>query len=67
MDFEGKPFGPIPALMAIAEDVTKVHAVCVRCGVAALFSYRLAESKNQLLLGEKENYEPRCRVCFNLD
>ncbi len=65
MDFEGKPFGPIPALMAIAEDVTKVHAVCVKCGGPALFSYRLVENKNQFLLGEKENYEPRCRICFN--
>ncbi len=65
MDFEGNPFGPMPALMAIAEDVTKVHAVCMKCGGPALFSYRLTEDKNQLLLGEKENYEPRCRACFN--
>lgn len=65
MDFAGKPFGPMPALMAIAEDVTKVHAVCVKCGGPALFSYRLVENQTQLLLGEKESYEPRCRVCFN--
>jgi thymidine kinase len=65
MDFTGKPFGPIPALMAIAEEVTKVHAVCMKCGGPALFSYRLVENQNQLLLGEKESYEPRCRVCFN--
>jgi len=65
MDFEGKPFGPMPALMSIAEEVTKVHAVCVKCGGPALFSYRLVENKSQLLLGEKESYEPRCRVCFN--
>ncbi|MEO5910556.1 MAG: thymidine kinase [Pelobium sp.] len=65
MDFEGKPFGPMPALMAIAEEVTKVHAVCMKCGGPALYSYRLVENKNQLLLGEKESYEPRCRVCFN--
>jgi thymidine kinase len=65
MDFAGKPFGPMPALMAIAEEVTKVHAVCVRCGGPALFSYRLVENQTQLLLGEKESYEPRCRVCFN--
>jgi len=65
MDFAGKPFGPMPALMAIAEEVTKVHAVCVKCGGPALFSYRLVENQTQLLLGEKENYEPRCRVCFN--
>lgn len=67
MDFEGNPFGPIPALLAIAEDVTKVHAVCMKCGGSALFSYRLVENKSQFLLGEKENYEPRCRVCFNVD
>jgi thymidine kinase len=65
MDFTGKPFGPMPALMAIADDVTKVHAVCVKCGGTALFSYRLVENKNQLLVGEKESYEPRCRVCYN--
>lgn len=65
MDFEGNPFGPMPALMAIAEDVTKVHAVCVKCGGPALFSHRLTADKNQLLLGEKDNYEPRCRTCFN--
>ena len=64
MDFAGKPFGPMPALMAIAEEVTKVHAVCVKCGGPALFSYRLVENQTQLLLGEKESYEPRCRVCF---
>jgi len=64
MDFEGKPFGTMPALMAIAEDVTKVHAVCMRCGGSALYSYRLVESKNQFLLGENENYEPLCRNCY---
>jgi thymidine kinase len=66
MDFEGKPFGPIPALMAIAEEVTKVHAVCVKCGGSAQFSYRLVANKNQVMLGEKESYEPRCRVCYNI-
>ena len=66
MDFAGKPFGPMPALMAIAEEVTKVHAFCVKCGGPALFSYRLVENQTQLLLGEKESYEPRCRVCFNI-
>lgn len=65
MDFTGKPFGPMPALMAIAEEVTKVHAVCMKCGGSALFSYRLVDNKNQLMLGEKESYEPRCRACFN--
>ncbi|MEO8884471.1 MAG: thymidine kinase [Mucilaginibacter sp.] len=66
MDFKGRPFGPMPALMAIAESVTKVHAVCVRCGSPALYSYRLVPGKNKILLGEKESYEPRCRICYNL-
>ncbi|HEY9003649.1 MAG TPA: thymidine kinase [Mucilaginibacter sp.] len=66
MDFKGKPFGPMPALMAIAESVTKVHAVCVKCGNPALYSYRLVANPDRVLLGEKESYEPRCRVCYNL-
>lgn len=65
MDFTGKPFGPIPALMAIAELVTKVNAVCVRCGSPAMYSYRRVASEATILLGEKESYEPRCRLCFN--
>jgi thymidine kinase len=65
MDFKGRPFGPMPTLMAIAESVTKVHAVCVRCGNQALYSYRLVPSKEKVLLGEKDSYEPRCRVCYN--
>jgi thymidine kinase len=64
MDFEGKPFGPIPALLAIADHITKVHAICVRCGDIAHFSYRLHESEARVLLGEKESYEPRCRSCY---
>ncbi|GAB3933320.1 thymidine kinase [Mucilaginibacter myungsuensis] len=67
MDFQGKPFGPMPALMAMAESVTKVHAVCVRCGNPALYSYRLVPSDTKILLGEKESYEPRCRQCYELD
>ncbi|WP_157544173.1 thymidine kinase [Mucilaginibacter paludis] len=67
MDFLGKPFGPMPAIMAIAESVTKVHAVCVRCGNPALYSYRLVSSDAKILLGEKETYEPRCRICYHLD
>jgi thymidine kinase len=67
MDFKGNPFGPMPALMAIAESVTKVHAVCVKCGNPALYSYRLAPVSGTILLGEKESYEPRCRVCYHLD
>lgn len=65
MDFQGRPFGPMPALMAIAEDVTKVHAICVQCGAPASYSYRTAKSTSTVLLGEKESYEPRCRECFN--
>jgi thymidine kinase len=64
-DFQGKPFGIMPQLMAIAEYVTKIHAICVQCGNLANFSYRLVNNKNVVLLGEKENYEPRCRRCFN--
>ena len=64
MDFKGRPFGPVPALMAIAEHVTKVHAVCVRCGAPATYSYRIVPEEDRLLLGEKESYEPRCRACF---
>jgi len=66
MDFQGQPFGPMPALMAIAESVTKLHAVCVKCGNPALYSYRLAPEDGQILLGEKESYEPRCRICYNI-
>ena len=64
MDFKGNPFGPMPKLMAIAESVTKVHAVCVKCGNPALYSYRLVPDAGTILLGEKESYEPRCRACF---
>lgn len=64
MDYQGKPFGPIPALMAIAEDITKVHAVCMQCGAPANYSYRLNSSETRVLLGEKDSYEPRCRSCF---
>jgi len=67
MDFSGKPFGPMPAIMAIAESVTKVHAVCVVCGNPALYSYRLVASEAKVLLGEKESYEPRCRICYNME
>lgn len=66
MDFKGNPFGPIPALMANAEFVTKVHAICQRCGSLANFSYRKTASQSQVLLGEKDSYEPRCRRCFSL-
>ncbi|MEN9448248.1 MAG: hypothetical protein RJA25_1538 [Bacteroidota bacterium] len=64
MDFLGRPFGPMPALLAKAEYITKVHAICVRCGALANHSYRLVENENKVMLGEKESYEPRCRECF---
>lgn len=64
MDYLGKPFGPMPALMAVAEYVTKVHAICVQCGDIATYSYRSAASEHQVLLGETDSYEARCRHCF---
>jgi thymidine kinase len=64
MDFLGKPFGPMPALMSIAEYITKVHAVCVQCGNLANHSHRITLEKNLVLLGEKDSYEPLCRDCF---
>jgi thymidine kinase len=64
MDFKGKPFGPIPGLMAIADYVTKVHAICMRCGDVAQFSHRLSKADKLVLLGEKDEYEPLCRSCF---
>ena len=65
MDYMGKPFGPMPDLMATAEYVTKVHAICVRCGSPAQHSHRLNESDKLVMLGEKQTYEPLCRHCFN--
>jgi thymidine kinase len=65
MDFKGNPFGPIPSLMAIAENVTKVHAICLHCGNDANHSHRLINNKKLMVLGEKENYQPLCRNCFN--
>lgn len=65
MDYLGKPFGPIPALMAEAEYVTKVHAICMQCGNLAQYSHRIADSDKLVLLGETNEYEPLCRVCFN--
>lgn len=64
MDFAGKPFGPMPALMATAEFVTKVHAICVRCGRLAQYSHRLTSDDKLVMLGEKDTYEPVCRQCF---
>ena len=64
MDFRGVPFGPMPALCAIADDVTKVHAICVRCGNLAYLSHRLVHNEKRVLLGEKMEYEPLCRDCY---
>lgn len=64
MDFKGIPFGPMPALCAIADEVTKVHAICVRCGDLAYISHRIIASDKRVLLGEKEEYEPLCRCCY---
>jgi thymidine kinase len=65
MDYTGKPFGPMPQLMAIAEFVTKVHAICLHCGHLAYVSHRKNNSDNLVQLGEIEHYEPLCRDCFN--
>ena len=67
MDFAGKPFGPMPQLMSIAEYVTKVHAICVVCGEVAQYSYRKVTSQDKILLGETDSYEARCRRCYNLE
>lgn len=64
MDFKGRPFGPIPALMSIADDVLKVHAICVSCGRPAQFSHRLTQNQDTVLVGELKEYEPLCRSCF---
>ena len=64
MDFKCQPFGPMPALMALADEVTKVHAICVRCGNLAYVSHRTVENDKLVLLGEKMEYEPLCRECY---
>ena len=64
MDFKGRPFGPMPGLMAIAEYVTKVHAICVKCGSLANHSHRVIDSEKLVELGERTKYEPLCRGCF---
>jgi len=63
MDFKGKPFGPMPELLAVADYITKLHAICVKCGNIASISFRKAPGQSQVLLGEKQEYEPRCRKC----
>ncbi|HAX94732.1 MAG TPA: thymidine kinase [Bacteroidales bacterium] len=64
MDFMGNPFGPMPALLSIAEYITKVHAICMRCGSLAQFSHRKSEESQVVVLGEKDKYEPLCRECY---
>ncbi|HNT92644.1 MAG: thymidine kinase [Bacteroidales bacterium] len=64
MDFSGRPFGPMPALMAVAEYVSKVHAICVRCGNLANYSHRKTNEEKVVVLGEKDIYEPLCRSCY---
>jgi thymidine kinase len=64
LDFTAKPFGPMPYLLAKADYVTKLHAICVKCGAIANFSYRKTANNSQLLLGEIDTYEPRCRKCY---
>ncbi len=65
MDFAGNPFGPVPQLMAVAEHVTKVHAICMDCGAIANHSYRKSAEKSLVMLGETDSYVPLCRECFN--
>lgn len=64
LDFRGQPFGPMPRLLAIADDVTKVHAICVRCGALAYVSHRIVAGERTVLLGETKEYEPLCRECY---
>ena len=64
MDYKGVPFGPMPGLMSIAEYVTKVHAICVRCGNLAQYTHRLSEDDKLIVLGETDIYEPLCRACY---
>ncbi len=65
MDFLGNPFGPMPYLLAIADSIKKVHAICVSCGDLALFSNRIHPTQDIILLGEKNTYEPLCRTCYH--
>ncbi|MGM9675028.1 MAG: thymidine kinase [Bacteroidaceae bacterium] len=64
LDFKGQPFGPMPQLMATSDEVTKVHAICVRCGALAYVSHRIVGGDRQVMLGEKSEYEPLCRCCY---
>lgn len=64
MDFKGVPFGSMPALCAVADYVTKVHAICMKCGLPAVFSHRLVDDERRVMLGETQEYEPLCRRCY---
>ena len=64
LDYLGMPFGPMPSLIASAEYVTKLHAICMNCGDLAHYSYRIVKNEQQVLLGDKEAYEPLCRKCY---
>lgn len=66
MDYKGVPFGPIPNLLSVAEYITKVHAICPHCGNLATHSYRFSTEEGQVVLGEKDKYEPRCRICYEM-
>ena len=65
MDFQGRPFGQMPNLLAIADYITKLHAICMKCGSIAYVSHRIVANEEQVLLGEKDAYEPRCRTCVH--
>ena len=65
LDYLGKPFGPMPQLLAIAEYVTKVHAICMKCGNLAHVSHRIVNNQSRIMLGEQESYIPLCRMCYN--
>ena len=66
MDYRGVPFGPMPNLLAVAEYITKVHAICLHCGNLATHSYRKIANNERVMLGEKDSYEPRCRTCYEM-
>jgi thymidine kinase len=66
MDYKGRPFGLMPSLLSVAEYITKVHAICPHCGNLATHSYRLSDEEETVVLGEKDKYEPRCRLCFEM-
>jgi len=66
MDFKGRPFGPMPQLLSIAEYITKLHAICHHCGSLATHSYRLSSEDDTVVLGEKDVYEARCRICYHM-